>query len=365
MVIRNLNRMASFQVRPYLLFSLILAFPCFTNGQVKKPAPLKFDEYKLNFTRPEEEAARLKRFASQLKREPSTRAYIIAYSPRVLNYYGSSHWYIAENRCLTTKAELAHRYGVKETRLVCRDGGVREAATLELWILPALVTPPNPRPEFQASERVNCYPFRVSGDGYVSRRDEPLKFSAVFSLGNPDRLLTYVWTVSAGKIVAGQGQDSITVDVTRTREKQVTAEVEARGLPSDCQVRASSTTVVGVVPYKLSEFEENYSEALQANLHNLTVFLQKEPSLHGHIIVYGGRIGTRGHAGLRGERASDYLTNMRGIQSERFTVVEGGYREKPMFEIWLAPRNGPKPSPTPTVDPRYVEFEGNSQKRKR
>jgi len=344
---------------------LILPSLCFARGQENKPAALKFDEYRLEFTRPEDEGARLVRFARRLKREPRTQAYIIAYTPRVLNFYGSSHWYIAENRCLTTKAELAHHYGVKESRLICVDGGVREAATLELWILHPQATPPSPRPEFQTSEIVNCYPVRASGDGYVLRRDSPLKFSAAFSLGKPDIPVTYLWTVSAGKIVVGQGQESVTVDVTEAKEKQVTAEVEVKGLPTDCQARASYTTVVGVVPYKLSEFEENYSEALQANLDNLTVFLQRDPSLQGYIIVYGGRIGRRAYAGMRAQRAKYYLTEIRGVSSDRFTVVEGGYREKPMFELWLVPRNGPKPIPTPTVDLHYVQFEGNPTKRKR
>jgi hypothetical protein len=357
--------MGSFQYRGCLLLGLILPTLCFANGQENKPAALKFDEYRLNFTRPEDEAARLIRFARRLKREPRTQAYIIAYTPRVLNFYGSSHWYIAENRCLTTKAELAHHYDVKESRLICINGGVREAATLELWILPPQASPPNPRPEFQESEIVNCYPIRASGDGYVLRRDSPLKFSAAFSLGNPDIPVTYLWTVTAGKIVAGQGQDSIIVDVREAKEKQVTAEVEVKGLPTDCQLRASYTTVVGVVPYKLSEFEENYSEALQANLDNLTVFLQKESSLQDYIIVYGGRIGRRGYAGLRAERAKYYLTEVRGMPLGRFAILEGGYREKPMFEVWLVPRNGPKPIPTPSVNPHFVEFAGNPRKRKR
>lgn len=360
-----MNCMGSFQYRRCLLLGLILPSLCFARGQENKPGALKFDEYRLVFTQPEDEAARLFRFARRLKREPSAQAYIIAYTPRVLNYYGSSHWDIAENRCLTTKAELAHHYGVKENRLTCIDGGVREAATLELWIMAPQATPPSPRPEFQASEIVNCYPVRASGDGYVLSRDSPLRFSAAFSLGNPDMPVTYSWTVSAGRILSGQGQDSIVVDVREANEKQVTAEVEVKGLPTDCQVRASYTTVVGVVPYKLSEFEENYSEALQANLDNLTVFLQREPSLYGYIIVYGGRIGRRAYAGMRAQRAKYYLTEMRGVSVDRFMVVEGGYREKPMFELWLVPRNGPKPIPTPTVDPHYVQFAGNPTKRKR
>jgi hypothetical protein len=171
--------------------------------------------------------------------------------------------------------------------------------------------------------------------------------------------------MSSGEIVTGQGQDSITVDVSAAKEQQVTAEVEVKGLPADCQTRASYTTVVGVAPYKLSEFEENHPEALEANLDNLTVILQREPSLEGYLIVYGGRSGKREHAAQRTARAKYYLTEMRGLAPDRFAIMEGGYRENPMFEVWLVLGKGARPSPTPSVDPRYVEFEGNSRKRRR
>lgn len=350
---------------PYLrclLVVLVLPTLGFATPQENRRASLKFDEYQLNFTQPYDEETRLSRFARRLKREPGARAYIIAYTPRVLNLVGSSHWSIAENRCLTTKAQLTDSYGVKESRLICIDGGVREAATLELWILPPGATPPQPRPEFQESEIVTCYPIRADGDGYVLKRETQLKFSVAFRLGNPNRPLTYLWTVSAGKIVGGQGQASITVEVGESQEKKVTAEVEVKGLPSDCHVRASFTTVVGVVPYKLAEFEENYSEALQANLDHLTTFLQKDPSLRGYIIVYGGRTGRRGYAEMRAEKAKYYLTEIRGNSADRFVVLQGGYREKLMFEIWLTSRNGPKPMATPSVDPRYVEFTGERKR---
>jgi hypothetical protein len=350
-----------------LSISLLGGLPllCFAQRQENEKVPLRFDEYILDFRNWTEEEARLARFAKQLKREPSANAYIIAYTPRLLNVYGSGYWHVAENRCLTTKAELTHRYGVKEHRLICIDGGVREKAMLELWILPHGASPPNPKPEFQAGDIVHCYPVRVSGDGYVLKRNSPLKFSAAFSLGRPPRQVTYQWTVSSGRIIDGQGQETITVDVSEVTEKEVTAEVEIKGLSAECQVKASYTTVVGVAPYKLSEFEENYSEALQANLDNLAVMLQREPELEGYIVVYGGRVGRRGHARSRGERAKYYLTNMRGLQSDRFTVIEGGYRERLMFEIWLIPRNGQKPVPTPSVDPHYVSFVGSSTRRKK
>lgn len=334
-------------------------------GQENKLVALKFDEYRLDFRNQEDEEARLARFAKQLKREPYAQAYVIAYTPRTLDFYGSSYWDIAVNHCLTTKAELAHRYGVEERRLICIDGGVREKAAVELWILPRGASPPRPRPEFRPGDIVHCYPVRASGDGYILRRDAPLKFSVGFSLERPPTRVTYLWSVSSGKIINGQGQDTITVDVSEATEKEVTAEVEVKGLSPECSERASYTTIVGVAPYKLSEFEENYSEALQISLDNLAMILQKEPSLEGYIIVYGGRIGRRGYAKARSERARYYLTETRGVQADRFAIVEGGYREKPMFEIWLVPRNSQKPIATPSVDPHYVKFIRGSAKPKK
>lgn len=342
-----------------------LSLLCFAQRQQNRTVALKFDEYTLDFRNAADAQARLARFAKQLKLESSARAYVIAYTPRLLNVYGSSHWHIAENRCGTTKAELAHRYGVEEHRLICIDGGVREKATLELWILPRGASPPNPRSDFQVGDIVNCYPVRVLGDGYVLKRNAALKFSVVFGVERPPRQVTYQWSVSSGKIIDGQGQDRITVDVSEAKENKVTAEVEVKGLSAECQEKASYTTVVGVAPYRLSEFEENYSEALQANLDNLVVILEKEPELDGYIIVYGGRVGRRGYAKMRAERAKYYLTETRGLTSDRFTLVEGGYRERPMFEIWLVPRNAQRPLATPTVDSNYVKFVSSPMKRKK
>src|ERR1700750_876569 len=96
-----------------------------------QPLALKFDEYQLDFKNWADEDARLARFARQLKRDRSAQGYVLAYTPRILNLYGSNYWEISENRCLTTKAELSHRYGVEEQRLTCAGGGVREKATLE------------------------------------------------------------------------------------------------------------------------------------------------------------------------------------------------------------------------------------------
>ncbi len=334
---------------------------CYAQRRAHDVAAHKFDEYKLGLGDGLEESKRLARFANQLKREPLTKAYVIAYGPRVLDYSGSSYWHIAKNRLLTTRAELTGHYGIKESRIITVDGGIREDATVEFWILPVGATPPKPRPEYQSGDVVTCYPVRVEADLYALRRDMPLKFSAVFRLGNSDEPVTFQWAVSSGKIISGQGTNSITVDVNDVNIRSVTATVEVKGLPAECNEKGSDTTVVGVVPYKLFEFEERYSEDLQARLDYLAVILGKEPLLQGHIIVYGGWVGSRNYVSKRSEAARSYLTNLRGLSPQRITFVKGGYREHQTFEIWLVPRGVPTPPATPAVNEKYVRFTDQSK----
>lgn len=333
----------------FLLCALSLPLPAYSQAT---PVARKFDEFTTPFEDHSEEDARLVRFAKQLKREPSTKGYIIAYTPRILDSVGSSDWDIAENRCVTTKARMRQFGGVGEERLICVDGGVREYATLELWVLPVQAKPPRPSPEFSAEQIVKCYPVRVSGEIYSFSRKSPLKFSSEFNLDRPRSSFEYFWTVKNGEIVDGQGTDSITV---QPGDGNVSARVELKGLSAECNETASYTTVVGVSPYALSNFEENFSEALQINLDRLHDILQKEPSLHGYILVYGGRITSRGEAERNADRARGYLRDMRGVAENRFSIVNGGYRERPMFEIWIV-EAGVRPKPSATVDPKYVRF---------
>jgi hypothetical protein len=75
-----------------------------------------------------------------------------------------------------------------------------------------------------------------------------LTFSANVSGGDSAKL-TFNWTVSAGRITAGQGTASITVDKTGFGGQSFTATVEVAGLPKDCPNLAScSTPIIDLAP---------------------------------------------------------------------------------------------------------------------
>ncbi|MEO7094691.1 MAG: hypothetical protein ABI175_15645 [Polyangiales bacterium] len=55
---------------------------------------------------------------------------------------------------------------------------------------------------------------------------------------------TFRWTVTAGKIVSGQGTSSIVVDSTGLSGASVVAKVELGGLASQCATTGTSVTVL-------------------------------------------------------------------------------------------------------------------------
>ena len=80
--------------------------------------------------------------------------------------------------------------------------------------------------------------------------------------------------------------------------------------------------------------------------------LQSEETATGWIVAYGGRRSAADEAEKRGRRAKDYLVDTRGIDAARLNIVDGGYREDPTTELWLAPQGASMPPVSPTVD-RY------------
>lgn len=95
-----------------------------------------------------------------------------------------------------------------------------------------------------------------------------------------------------------------------------------------------------------------------ARLDNFALELQNNPNVKGYILTYTGvddlpvRI-----PGLHA-RSVGYLTNQRGIETERIVAVNGGYRKDRTIELWIVPPDAVAPEPTDTIefrrDPRQA-----------
>jgi hypothetical protein len=77
--------------------------------------------------------------------------------------------------------------------------------------------------------------------------DRPFTFTAaVYDADSREKIsnryVEYCWTLSKGKILLGQGTDSVTVDGSSTDMRGITATVDVRGFDSDCKTKASCST---------------------------------------------------------------------------------------------------------------------------
>ena len=73
-------------------------------------------------------------------------------------------------------------------------------------------------------------------------------------------------------------------------------------------------------------------------------------------IVLGKGLPRRGEAEARVARLKPYLVNSRGLDPKRIVVINGGYRESWMAELWIVPKGADAPTTTPTVQPQEIRF---------
>ena len=103
-----------------------------------------------------------------------------------------------------------------------------------------------------------------------------------------------------------------------------------------------------------------------SHLNQFLGHLQNQFELRGYIIVYAGREGSRVNTALAyGERMKKYLATSRDFDKERVTVIDGGFREKLSYELWLASPVAESPKPKPTVAKERIKLrEGRTKLRR-
>jgi hypothetical protein len=129
---------------------------------------------------------------------------------------------------------------------------------------------------------------------------------------------------------------------------------------------------------KFDDFGDVCCNAEKARLDNYAVALQNLPEARGFIIFYGGRrqsypfcsssrqrLPRRGEAQARAARLRPYV--LRGwptLDPQRVVVIDGGYRETWSAELWIVPKGGTVPKPTPTLKVQNIRFRrGKAHKR--
>jgi hypothetical protein len=358
-----------------LLVSLVLLLAMATgmargqsSGRATESKARRFDEFMVGIGSPrhwsensdkenKDIKIRLQRYAKQLRIEHA-RAYIIGYSPRIRKWENYDRSY-GEMRAGEAKSQLSEFFDPR--RITSIDGGFREVATTELWIVPPGAKPPQPTPTVRPEEVSQCPFLLVTGASYIPKPSGPLEFKAEIESNDPRIRPTFTWRVSKGEIVSGQGTDTIEVEVPTGATGGIVAMVSLGGYSLECPLEtlsATASTVVGVRHFLFDEFGNINCEVEALRLDNLANTLLNYPNLQVHIVFYGGRTGSRNYALARAARMKSYLVQTRGLKDARIFTLDGGYRNEVSGELWLSSRGTTAPPLSPTVDKKYVREKG-------
>jgi hypothetical protein len=176
---------------------------------------------------------------------------------------------------------------------------------------------------------------------------EPVTFNARLTGGVPANTnAVYNWTVSVGRIIEGQGTDTIKVDTTGAGGQSVKASLSVGGYNLECA--ADCSVAVPVPPLhnsKFDEFPDISRNDEKARLDNYAIALQNDPTSTAYVIVYPGRSGKKGDVQYHANRIVEYLVHSRGLDKSRIVTLVGPARDNLFVELWITPQGATPPNP--------------------
>lgn len=182
---------------------------------------------------------------------------------------------------------------------------------------------------------------------------EPIKVTASVIGGDPNIVPVYVWSVSTGKIIEGQGSPTITVAPNDWGGKSFTGTVTVSGFDQACPVIASCSFINehNVPPSR--RFASYGARPRNMEIGRLSAFaveLHNQPGALGYLLVYPGRRGPSSEAKVAAARAKEYLVKAHGLDAGRIVTVNGGVKEALTIELWVVPTGAMLPVASPPVD---------------
>ena len=116
-----------------------------------------------------------------------------------------------------------------------------------------------------------------------------------------------------------------------------------------------ATSVAGDSPRKFDEIPAYLAWSdVMVRLDNVAINFQREPSdIVLYLIAYAGRRSCVGYADELNLRAKRHLVR-RGVASTRVILIDGGYLEKPMIDVWMLPSRVYPPEAVTNIDRKLV-----------
>ena len=195
---------------------------------------------------------------------------------------------------------------------------------------------------FAQNDTSPCPMISVSGGG-VTAPDEPLTFSAFVSDSAKYPNLKYLWIISNGILIEGQGTTSIKVEMPRS--ENIIATVQIKGIPENCANTALETG--SIIEYRQTVLNDEFGKItngeVKARMDAVYVKLGDEPNSQGYIINYG----TDKEIAAR-EKQIQRAIAFRKFDASRVTIVRGGANMNGtgiLTKIYIVPPGANNPEP--------------------
>jgi hypothetical protein len=184
--------------------------------------------------------------------------------------------------------------------------------------------------------------------------------------------LKYVWTVSGGTVIRGEGTSSILVSALPASGHPVLTlpiKLKLEGGEPACETEKSFSISIDTEcspPKKFDEYGDLPFQQEKSRLDALAAKLAtRGPFSKLYIIAYSGRAYCLWEeAMLRAKRARRYLIEQHGIDAERIIAADNGFRENLTVELFIARPGSCGPLPTATVRRSEARWDGGSCREK-
>jgi len=167
---------------------------------------------------------------------------------------------------------------------------------------------------------------------------QPVTLASVLTSNSSAVVPVYSWQVSAGKIIEGQGTNSVKVDTSDLGGQIITAKVSLTGYSVDCSAKASVEVAVVQTCRRFDEFPAITRNDEKARLDNFAIEMQGDPSAIGYVVIYPGQRDDIKQIRTRSKAIVDYLVNSRRIDAGRIVTRTGPSRDRLIVELWSCPK---------------------------
>ena len=193
----------------------------------------------------------------------------------------------------------------------------------------------------QAIPDPSCPSISVNGPAGIVEPDEVARYTATVDTKGQKLDLKYVWSVSVGKILSGQG--TLTIEVRQPEHDSLTVTIEVKGVPEGCPISASETASIDFAPdpIKLAQFDGATFATNSVDLDKIVRAMKDNPNNQLYV-YFAYKQETLGKAAeSREQHVVDYLATALGDRS-RLTVVRR-FDGVDIVQFWRVPPGADNP----------------------